>query len=248
MNDPVNAATEIAKTANTGLELAGKTGSFIANIFRDTFAQIGGMASDQIRLLRYQHLLSIQDRVDEIHRRRGIEGKTISVPLKIGIPLIEAASFEDDLMLQSLWALLIANATDPQYSEDIHPAYIEIVKQLCPDEALVLSAFASNKDYPCVLSAQRSSNNAGSHYENIRVTYNNFCNSIPLKRPEKRQEYLDNLLRLELVSITTDESPGGITLNPILRDPVVYQDRRVRELMNVTAFGTSFIRAAINQP
>jgi hypothetical protein len=52
--------------------------------------------------------------------------------------MLEAASIENDEDLHTKWSALLANAAS---SGKVHPSYIEILKQLTPDDARLLDTF-----------------------------------------------------------------------------------------------------------
>jgi hypothetical protein len=67
-------------------------------------------------------------------REKGISPQ--SVPPSLLLPILEGASIEDDEDLHTRWAALLANAaTSPEL---VHPSYIEILKQLSPQDAALL--------------------------------------------------------------------------------------------------------------
>jgi hypothetical protein len=60
------------------------------------------------------------------------------VPGRILIPLLQAASLEDDEMLRQKWAALLANAASSTDANKILPAFSEILRQLTPVQAQIL--------------------------------------------------------------------------------------------------------------
>lgn len=60
------------------------------------------------------------------------------VPPRLFLPMLEAASIENDEDLHTKWSALLANAAS---SDKVHPSYIEILKQLTPDDARLLDKF-----------------------------------------------------------------------------------------------------------
>ena len=58
------------------------------------------------------------------------------VPPRLFLPMLEAASIENDEDLHTRWAGLLANAATSPGS--VHPSYIEILKQLAPEDAALL--------------------------------------------------------------------------------------------------------------
>jgi abortive infection alpha-like protein len=58
------------------------------------------------------------------------------VPPRLFLPMLEAASIENDEDLHTKWSALLANAASSP--EKVHPSFIEILKQLTPDDARLL--------------------------------------------------------------------------------------------------------------
>jgi Abortive infection alpha len=59
------------------------------------------------------------------------------------VPLLEAASLEDDDSLQDLWARLLVNAANVHSRTTLQRAYISILEQLTPLEASILQKIYS---------------------------------------------------------------------------------------------------------
>lgn len=146
MKEEAKAVQEVAKTARKGFEIAEKLSALLEKIFGDGFAHLGGSFSDWAKYFRYKNLLKLQDKVISLHQKRGIEGKTIPVPPRYALPLLESASLEDDENIQDKWAGLIANATDPDKCFQFQKIYIQILSSLEPLDALILDLLASQKD------------------------------------------------------------------------------------------------------
>ena len=134
---------EIAKTTSKALEVAEKVGSFLGTVLGDAFKEVGASIHDWAKFYRYKNLLKINDKVIQLHKERGIQGKSVPIQPSIGIPLIQAASLSEDENLQQKWATLIANATDPNYKDKIRKSYIDILSSLDPSDALVLDWMAA---------------------------------------------------------------------------------------------------------
>lgn len=59
-----------------------------------------------------------------------------AVPPRLFLPMLEAASIENDEDLHTMWSALLANAASSPGK--VHPSYIEILKELTPDDARLL--------------------------------------------------------------------------------------------------------------
>lgn len=180
MSDELKAITEVSKTAGKAIDASTKAGSFLNKVFGEACVEGGGILTDKVKAYRYKNWLKIQDNIQEIHKQRGVEGKLIPIKPSIGIPLLDAASLEDEPALQDLWAQLIANYTDPTKTVERRSAYITILKDLAPLDVKVLN----------YLSSKIKNTSA----EIISKNLSEYCDSIDLA--------LCNLMRLQLVDIS----------------------------------------------
>ena len=132
MEEEAKAVQEVAKTTRKGFEIAEKLGSLLKTIFGEGFSHIGDSFSDWAKYFRYKNLIKLQDRIKSLHVKRGIEGKTIPIPPRYALPLLDSASLEDDENIQDKWAGLIANATDPDKRFQFQKIFIRILSNLEP--------------------------------------------------------------------------------------------------------------------
>ncbi|MFZ0595583.1 MAG: DUF4393 domain-containing protein [Flavobacterium sp.] len=131
------------------------------------------------------------------------EENIVTPPPSIAGPAVEALRFTgEDINLRELYANLLAGSMDIRTQHLIHPGYVEILKNLSTDEAVLLQVFLSKRQYPLVDIKGTLSENIGSltHYSN----FSHFPNIIKLKFPELIPTYLDNLTRLGLTEIPYD--------------------------------------------
>ena len=136
--------SETKKTAKKVQELAEKSGRFISDITGGGLRELGEGFHDWASYFRMRNLISIQDKVEEIINERQHQGKSTPIPPRLAISLVNEASLEDSSVVQDLWAHLIANAMNPESSIQVHPAFVNVVKQLEPDEATIINS----PDYP----------------------------------------------------------------------------------------------------
>lgn len=131
------AIQEVSKLGSTGLETAQKAGSFLAKLFQSPLGELSGIVHDKLRFIRWKRMVEMSDEIGEILQARWIT-ETRALPPKIWIPLIENASIEDDDEIKIFWNKLIANAMDPNFSDNINYGYIEMVKSISGKEAFLL--------------------------------------------------------------------------------------------------------------
>ena len=141
--ESAKAVQEVAKASGKAIDAASKVGGFIGKVIGDATIEISGSLHDWAKYFRYKNLLRIKDKVEALHILRKLNGQSIPVPPRFAIPLLEAASEEDDDSIQSLWAGLIANATDPQRHLEPKKIFIEILSSLEPFDARLLQYLAS---------------------------------------------------------------------------------------------------------
>lgn len=135
---------EIAKAVTDVTNLARDLGSFFEKILGPGLAHLGGSFADWASVYRYQNSLRLADKVERIHRERGIT-ETIAIPPRLALPLLQQSSQEDDDYLQNMWAALIANATDPAQKIQASRVFVGLIADLEPIDALVLFAIHADE-------------------------------------------------------------------------------------------------------
>lgn len=141
-DESAKAAQEIAKATGKAFELAQKVGGFLNKVVGNAAVELGGALHDWARVFRYKNLLRLQDKVEDIHAARKLQGRSIPIPPRLAIPLLQAASEEDQESLQDMWAGLIANATDPDRRLELRKIFAEILSSLEPLDAEILRYLA----------------------------------------------------------------------------------------------------------
>jgi hypothetical protein len=124
-------------------------------------------------------------------------------PLKphIGVPAIEALRYTgEESDLADLYANLLATAMDRKTAYTAHPGFVDIIKNMAPDEARIMRYLSANTFYPLI---------------NIKlVTISNSVFTIPFRHisllgldaqcqhPPLAATYIDNLERLGLIEVS----------------------------------------------
>ena len=175
----------------------------------------------------------------------------------IAVPAIDALRYtgsEDDL--SELYANLLATSMDKATAYRAHPGFVDMIKNMCPDEARIMRFLSSNPDYPLVNIKSVSTTD-----QSFRVVHRHLsllgldakCEHIPLT-----SNYIDNLERLGLVQVETmvkmsnDELYTRIEKYPqveeIIDDLNKTQGRKVeveKIRLAVTDLGKQFIRSCV---
>ncbi len=142
-DDPVSKTArgcwqEIAKGTGKAIDAGEKFGGFISRYVAGPLEQGMGIFEDKLKYMRWERQVRLMQRADQLLRDSGLSSPTRAIPLKLAVPLLEAASLEDDDYLQDLWARLLVNAANGASGVTLQRAYIAILEQLTPLEATIL--------------------------------------------------------------------------------------------------------------
>ncbi len=146
IEETAKATQEVAKVAGKGIDAASGLGGFLKKILGPGFEQLGGAFGDWASVYRYQNASKLAAKVEALHAKRGLQGKTIPIAPRLAIPLLQQATLEDDDMLLEMWASLMANATDPNRHVEARRSFITLLSSLEPTDARVLWLLYSNSD------------------------------------------------------------------------------------------------------
>lgn len=188
----------------------------------DLIKRIGGPVADEIgeylaasvRPYTVVRKVEAMAKAQRMLKDRGIPPQ--SVPPRLLLPILEGASIEDEEDLHTKWSALLANAAS---SGMVHPSYIEILKQLTPEDARLLDKL----------------------YELTKEKKNRWLNQV-LDELEEDQRGLpfENLTRLGLIQTTYGVDGMKVRVRPG-QDPFVSGD--MDENHWLTDFAVGFIEA-----
>ncbi|WP_231403253.1 Abi-alpha family protein [Hymenobacter guriensis] len=108
---------------------------FLNKILGPTGDEIGKFVLSRLKLLPIIKQVQLYSKADAMLKDSGVVPH--QVESKILLPLVEAASLEEDDSLFNKWAALLANAAVYQTGA-IQPAFVEVLKQLTPRQAYML--------------------------------------------------------------------------------------------------------------
>ncbi|MFV8334338.1 DUF4393 domain-containing protein [Flavobacterium sp. GSP14] len=185
------------------------------------------------------------------------EENITSPPTEIAGPAVEALRFSgNDINLRELYANLLASAMDKNTQDLIHPGYVEIIKNLSSDEAILLQIFKNRFIYPIINVLGELPEGKGSITE--YTYFSHFDKITNLKRPDLIPTYLDNISRLGLTEIPYDQHlsaentyeilENDISLNQIKNNIENIHNRKVifeRKVIKLTNFGKQFIKNVV---
>lgn len=151
---------------------------------------------------------AIKEKVKQIPEEKLVEPEPY-----VAIPAIQQISYcQNSEELRDLYANLLTSSMNADKKWQVHPSFVDIIKQLNPDEAKYL------KNLPPMvvvihplIDVDFSIGNNGGHP--IISNFTDYNISI-LEHPENICAYIDNLVRLNLIEIPA---------NQLLNDPEIYK-------------------------
>lgn len=176
----------------------------------------------------------------------------------IAVPALMALTYSGfDPTLREMYANLIATSMHDLRSESAHPAFVQLIQQLSPDEARILLLLSIRRTWPLISVDVHSEE--GDTFRPGQDFYSNISELAGCRVPEDAPRYIVNLQRLGLVSLYME--------NPLSRDewyPPLESSSFVKEIegtlkkmkhkshiqinrgsMSLTSFGRIFCDACV---
>ena len=173
----------------------------------------------------------------------------------VAIPAIQQLSYcYDSEELREMYANLLVSSMNTDTKYQVHPSFVDIIKQLTPDEAKLLKKLSKKKVYPLI--DVRMSLPTGGYNEivhNFTDEGEDVCDC-----PSNIFAYLDNFERLKLIDIkngkylTNDEFYKPLENHPEIKKimseslPEGYKWQIEKGMFELTAFGREFIKICLN--
>ena len=183
------------------------------------------------------------------------EEKRCEVETQIGTPIVERLTYTTNDEIADLFTTLLANASNIDTVNRAHPAFIDIIGRMTPDEARILSALKGESYLPFCEIRAKSANGytiIESHLTALRF-------DLKLDFPKNVGAYLSNLTSLGIfranndmwIQLNTEDYDRMCklydleeikkTLVPDICEDVITK----RDFLTVTPFGKLFIQACI---
>lgn len=186
-----SAGTQIAvQNNNYGLS-AEDAGKMAFAIFNEYFPQLRREALDELYKLVSEKLGSINT------------GSIIPPKARIAVPTLQNASITEESEIRELYANLLANSMNSVVKDGVHPGFVEIIKQLNPDEAKILRYMSFHTTIPTI--TLRYEDEDGSGIEIVK-NFSDAGETAACEFPMQINTYFDNLIRLGLLESSTFSS------------------------------------------
>jgi hypothetical protein len=201
------AVQEASKAVSKVAETSEKLGSFIAKYTHESIAAGMGIFSDKLKYMRWVRQHRFMKRATQFLELEGLSEPIFAFPLKSAIPLLEAASLEEDDDLQDLFAkLLVVASTDESRNKTFLRSYVDTLERFTP---LMAKIFDSS-------------------YTNYYITYESFSRGVDINKtlPEDLSNAMilgsfdlenelawNELDRLGCLRVERNQSDGKLQLN-----------------------------------
>lgn len=243
--DLTEVAKEIYKDGGKGfIQELGKTGQIILGTINNTlglpsqFYNIWANSKIQEFKNKIENKLSNVASDDLIEPRMDIIAKSID-----GLRYIP-----DEEELKEMFANLMVNSCNSRYSSEIHPRFVEIIKQLSTNDAILLKELSKNPSSVLPIADIITKTENGS-----RTLFPDYYPSTVLES-EKIPPILNNLETLGIVKIDYNNFLVNENLyNPILESAIYkklatsfYDVSITKGTLMLTAFGRNFVMVCID--
>ena len=166
-------------------------------------------------------------------------------PYVAGQVLLQLRFCADQQQLREMYANLLASAMNRRTAGEVHPAFVHLIQQLTPDEALVLQKISAENGRFSMYQSDSGSGLLLRGEVAISTQFRTFCEGAGVGDPALSDTYLDNLLRLKVLT-EQQWSEGEFRPAGWLDDPdqarVMTTNGRLVEL---SAFGKRFLRTCV---
>ena len=174
----------------------------------------------------------------------------------VAIPAVQQLSYcYDSEELREMYANLLVSSMNKDTKANVHPSFVDIIKQLTPDEAKLLRSIKGEGSYIPLVDLQIQMGPNRGHISILR----NFTNRGDgvCENPQNICAYVENLDRLKLVCILEDTHLTDKSLyEPLENAQYLLAHKRIpltekqkfsikQKAFYVTAFGKSFIQTCI---
>lgn len=204
------------------------------------------------------------DRIQEFINTRvaeklaGVPSEKIVTPKpEVAGPALEALRYTGhNDTLRELYANLLATAMDADTIANAHPAFVEIIKNLSPDEARIMRLFAVRQRFP-MIDLHTYYDEKPNEYAVALVNYSHIGKEAGCEHLHLTQAYVDNLCRVRLLEIQNGVSIAAPGIYEPLESDLELDDIKLnvekngckfqfnRKILEITIWGRQFNHACV---
>jgi hypothetical protein len=224
MSEEAKAAKALADASGKAIDAGREFGGFISTYVGGALEQAMGIFEDKLKYIRWERQVRLMERANALLAERGLDRPTRKIPLQVAIPLLQGGSLEEDNSLQDRWAMLLVNAGDASAEAEVRRAFVSILEDLSPLDAIVLEKIYD----PTLVFLDR---------REVWTTY--LPDHASAKKPD-----VDDLLPTEEVHV----SLGNLVRLGLLNSAMAWSGYAIPSCVYQTVLGQEFVRAITSPP
>ena len=254
-------AKEIAKEVyqDGGKAIAksvGDLGSLLIRALKATLAPV-----EKWTLQREYNIAETRKLLEQKLERIGIDSISPPEPY-IALPAMQYLTYcMDQEELRNMYANLLANSMIDAVKNGVHPGFVEIIKQLSPDEAKILKYMSTHDSVPTITLRFENENQEGN---DIIRDFSDIGEQVGCEQKYEMEKHFDNLERLGLIAksgmlfkLTEEEQYNQLKQHPYIlkqkerreaKDQEFSKDVIREEFIRLTSFGKAFCDICVIAP
>ncbi len=261
MSDEKNAVSEIISESK---EIIGKAYDDVAHPTTHAVGQIISFVPRTVKvwlgkwekwILNGEYAIKETEKLLEEKLKNVPEEKIVEPEPYVAVPAIQQLSYSiDNPDLREMYANLLAASMNSDTKWSVHPSFVDIIRQLTPDEAKLLKYLSEHPQQPIISVIHKRTNNDG--YTEIIRRFSNISEDV-CDNAKGIYAYLDNLERLKIIEIPSgvylkdDELYSPLENHPTIKDLMNQslpegEKMEIRKgLFFVSVFGHEFIKVCL---
>ena len=183
------------------------------------------------------------------------EDKLVEPEAFVAVPAIQQIAYcQNNNILRELYANLLASSMNSDKKWLVHPSFVDIIKQITPDEAKIINSISPFKNnFIPLIDVQlfdKNSNNKSGHQ--LFVTNFTTLGLDIIENPQNICGYIDNLIRLNILEIpatyhlTDPNRYTPLESHPLLASMIpmvyhtIYEIKYRHKVLQITNLGLMF--------
>lgn len=186
-------------------------------------------------------------------KRKISKEKIVSPDPSVAGPLIDAMRYNAHKEEPRKMFVNLLGSTMNSESNDAHPAFVEVIKQLSSDECKMLIQLYADDKRPML--KQRLILDGGKGEVDLTPFFSDICYCGECQYPEKFPEYLDNLSRLGIITVSygrflsDDKYYAELRQHPAYPTVMDIDSKHIKEeksYFQLSSFGKLFYKVCID--
>lgn len=184
------------------------------------------------------------------------EDKLVEPEPYVAIPAIQQISYcQNSEELRDLYANLLTSSMNSDEKWQVHPSFVDIIKQITPDEAKIIKSIPNFKNnFIPAIDVKLTEKNASNNGYQIYITNFTTIGFDVIENKENICSYIDNLVRLNILEIpptyylTNESLYKPLEESPLLEKMIpqtcksIYDIGYKHKVIGITNYGLQFKR------